>query len=165
MRCRSSRPRRPHPVCDQPLHRVARELAGNRAMKIALTKIGHLGHDIGRTRGASTLRRCPLALDVGDAVAGGADGLAMAGGDGSQAIVASIAAELDLPYTCIPGRHAQPLRARPRRRPRRRGRRARCLRRPVSRRRALARKPGLLPSTHPSSSNPDAGPGMKRRRS
>ncbi len=32
----------------------------------------------------------------------GADGLAMAGGDGSQAIVAMIAAELDLPYACIP---------------------------------------------------------------
>ena len=36
------------------------------------------------------------------AVADGADGLAMAGGDGSQAIVAAIAAELDLPYSCIP---------------------------------------------------------------
>jgi diacylglycerol kinase family enzyme len=32
----------------------------------------------------------------------GADGLAMAGGDGSQAIVAMIAAEADLPYACIP---------------------------------------------------------------
>jgi diacylglycerol kinase family enzyme len=39
---------------------------------------------------------------VREAVAGGADGLAMAGGDGSQALVASIAAELDLPYACIP---------------------------------------------------------------
>ena len=37
-----------------------------------------------------------------DAVAGGADGLAMAGGDGSQAIVAAIAAERGLPYACIP---------------------------------------------------------------
>ena len=36
------------------------------------------------------------------AVARGADGLAMAGGDGSQAIVAAIAAELGLPYACIP---------------------------------------------------------------
>jgi diacylglycerol kinase family enzyme len=36
------------------------------------------------------------------AVADGADGLAMAGGDGSQAIVAAVAAELDLPYACIP---------------------------------------------------------------
>lgn len=39
---------------------------------------------------------------VRDAVKRGADGLAMAGGDGSQAIVAMIAAELDLPYACIP---------------------------------------------------------------
>ncbi len=39
---------------------------------------------------------------VRNAVARGADALAMAGGDGSQAVVASIAAELDLPYACIP---------------------------------------------------------------
>jgi diacylglycerol kinase family enzyme len=39
---------------------------------------------------------------VRDAAARGADGLAMAGGDGSQAIVAAIAAELDLPYACVP---------------------------------------------------------------
>jgi diacylglycerol kinase family enzyme len=39
---------------------------------------------------------------VREAVAGGADGLAMAGGDGSQAVVAAIAAELDLPYACVP---------------------------------------------------------------
>jgi diacylglycerol kinase family enzyme len=32
----------------------------------------------------------------------GADGLAMAGGDGSQAIVAAVAAELGLPYACVP---------------------------------------------------------------
>jgi diacylglycerol kinase family enzyme len=36
------------------------------------------------------------------AVTDGADGLAMAGGDGSQAIVAAIAAEVDLPYACVP---------------------------------------------------------------
>jgi hypothetical protein len=36
------------------------------------------------------------------AVADGADALAMAGGDGSQAIVAAIAAEHGLPYACIP---------------------------------------------------------------
>ena len=52
----------------------------------------------------------PIELRRGDdleelvraAVKQGADGLAMAGGDGSQAIVAMIAAELDLPYACIP---------------------------------------------------------------
>ncbi len=35
-------------------------------------------------------------------VEAGADALAMAGGDGSQAVVAGIAAEHDLPYACIP---------------------------------------------------------------
>jgi diacylglycerol kinase family enzyme len=52
----------------------------------------------------------PVELRRGDdletlvrgAVKRGADALAMAGGDGSQAIVAMIAAELDLPYACIP---------------------------------------------------------------
>lgn len=52
----------------------------------------------------------PIELGLGDdleqlvraAVNRGADGLAMAGGDGSQAVVAMIAAELDLPYACIP---------------------------------------------------------------
>jgi diacylglycerol kinase family enzyme len=39
---------------------------------------------------------------VREAVSRGADGLAMAGGDGSQALVASIAAEHDLPYACVP---------------------------------------------------------------
>ena len=39
---------------------------------------------------------------VRDAVKRGADALAMAGGDGSQAIVAMVAAELNLPYACIP---------------------------------------------------------------
>jgi hypothetical protein len=36
------------------------------------------------------------------AVDDGADALAMAGGDGSQAIVADVAAEVDLPYACVP---------------------------------------------------------------
>ena len=52
----------------------------------------------------------PVVLDRGDdlnalvsaAVERGADALAMAGGDGSQAIVAARAAELGLPYACIP---------------------------------------------------------------
>jgi diacylglycerol kinase family enzyme len=52
----------------------------------------------------------PIELKLGDdlevlvrgAVERGADGLAMAGGDGSQAIVAAIAAEKGLPYACIP---------------------------------------------------------------
>jgi len=43
-----------------------------------------------------------LATLVNAAVGRGADALAAAGGDGSQAIVAAIAAEHDLPYACIP---------------------------------------------------------------
>ena len=39
---------------------------------------------------------------VRDAVSRGADALAMAGGDGSQAIVAAIASEHSLPYACVP---------------------------------------------------------------
>jgi diacylglycerol kinase family enzyme len=37
-----------------------------------------------------------------DAVAGGADVIGMAGGDGSQALVASVAASADVAYVCIP---------------------------------------------------------------
>ncbi|MFZ2441804.1 MAG: diacylglycerol kinase family protein, partial [Ilumatobacteraceae bacterium] len=39
---------------------------------------------------------------VADAVARGADGLAAAGGDGTQALVATFAAANDLPFACIP---------------------------------------------------------------
>ncbi|MET0559713.1 MAG: diacylglycerol kinase family protein [Solirubrobacterales bacterium] len=52
----------------------------------------------------------PIELQLGTdleqlvrgAVADGADALAMAGGDGSQAVVAKVAAEHGLPYACIP---------------------------------------------------------------
>ncbi len=52
----------------------------------------------------------PIELSLGDdleqlvrdAVKRGADGLAAAGGDGTQAIVAELAAEHNLPYACIP---------------------------------------------------------------
>ena len=58
-----------------------------------------------RARGIEPIELTPghdLERIARDAVAGGADALAMAGGDGSQAIVASVAAELDLPYACVP---------------------------------------------------------------
>jgi len=48
----------------------------------------HLGDDLG------TLVR--------DAIENGADALGVAGGDGTQAIVAAIAAERGLPYVCVP---------------------------------------------------------------
>jgi len=43
-----------------------------------------------------------LELLVREAIAGGADAVGMAGGDGSQAVVAAIAAEHGLPYVCVP---------------------------------------------------------------
>lgn len=52
----------------------------------------------------------PVILEPGDdlsrlavaALDGGADVIGMAGGDGSQALVATMAAERDVPYVCIP---------------------------------------------------------------
>ena len=61
--------------------------------------------DEARARGIEPIELGPpwdLEALVRGAVERGADGLAMAGGDGSQAIVAAIAAELGLPYACIP---------------------------------------------------------------
>lgn len=58
-----------------------------------------------RSRGIEPVELTPEADLEGlarAAVADGADALAMAGGDGSQAVVAAIAAELDLPYACVP---------------------------------------------------------------
>jgi diacylglycerol kinase family enzyme len=43
-----------------------------------------------------------LASIAAAAVSSGADVIGMAGGDGSQAIVASIASSHDIPYVCIP---------------------------------------------------------------
>jgi diacylglycerol kinase family enzyme len=71
---------------------------GGRATEVGLVEAA-------RERGFETVE-----LGAGDeleelvraAVGRGADGLAMAGGDGSQALVAAIAAEHDLPYACIP---------------------------------------------------------------
>ena len=61
--------------------------------------------DEARARGIEPVELSPgqdLEVLVRKAIAGGADGLAMAGGDGSQAIVAALAAEHGLPYACIP---------------------------------------------------------------
>jgi len=43
-----------------------------------------------------------LAAMATAAIANGADALGMAGGDGSQALVAAVAAEHDIPYVCVP---------------------------------------------------------------
>ncbi len=61
--------------------------------------------DEARARGIAPVELGPwddLRELVEEAVAAGADALAMAGGDGSQAVVAEIAAAKGLPYACIP---------------------------------------------------------------
>ena len=58
-----------------------------------------------RARGIEPIELRPgddLADLVEAAVVAGADGLAAAGGDGTQAVVAAIAAARDLPFACIP---------------------------------------------------------------
>jgi diacylglycerol kinase family enzyme len=61
--------------------------------------------DEARARGIEPVELGPgddLETLVADSVAHGADALAAAGGDGTQAIVARLAAQHDLPYACIP---------------------------------------------------------------
>ena len=64
----------------------------------------HLAEEA-RKRGIEPIELTPdMSLEslVAAALAQGADGLAMAGGDGSQAVVAAAAARAGLPYACIP---------------------------------------------------------------
>jgi hypothetical protein len=71
---------------------------GGKAERFALA-------DEARKRGIEAIELKPgddLETLVRGAVERGADALAMAGGDGSQAVVAAIAAELQLPYACVP---------------------------------------------------------------
>jgi diacylglycerol kinase family enzyme len=97
----SFRPHRSLPPAEPPRHPVlfVNPWSGDgRAARAGL--VGEAGK-----RGLETLQLEPgddLEQLVRAAVGRGADGLAMAGGDGSQALVASIAAEHDLPYACIP---------------------------------------------------------------
>jgi hypothetical protein len=58
-----------------------------------------------RRRGIEPIELSPgtdLVELVDDAIARGADAVAMAGGDGSQAVVAAAAARAGIPYACIP---------------------------------------------------------------
>src|SRR5204863_428706 len=71
---------------------------GGKAEKFKLAEEAH-------SRGIEPIelrRGDDLEALVRDAVASGADAVAVAGGDGTQAIVAAIAAERGLPYACIP---------------------------------------------------------------
>jgi diacylglycerol kinase family enzyme len=98
---RAFKPRARLPTASAPRHPVLfynPKSGGGKAARF------HLADEAGR-RGIEAIElRLGEDLEelVRSAVARGADALAMAGGDGSQAIVAMVAAELDLPYACIP---------------------------------------------------------------
>ena len=91
----------PLPVAADPAHPVLfynPKSGGGKAERFKLA-------DEARARGIEPIELGPpwdLEALVRGAIERGADALAMAGGDGSQAIVAAIAAEHDLPYACIP---------------------------------------------------------------
>lgn len=88
----------PAPAPSRPVLFVNPRSGGGKAERFSLV-------DEARARGIEPVLLGPgddLGTLVRSAVAGGADALAMAGGDGSQAIVAAIAAERGLPYACIP---------------------------------------------------------------
>jgi diacylglycerol kinase family enzyme len=88
---RARRPRRP-------VLFVNLRSGGGKAQRLHLA-------DEARSRGIEAVVLAP-GDDLAELVRGradaGADALAMAGGDGSQAVVAAIAAERGLPYACIP---------------------------------------------------------------
>jgi len=89
------------PRASRPLHAVLfynPRSGGGKAQRFKLPEEA-------RRRGIEPIELKPgddLETLVRDAAGRGADALAMAGGDGSQAIVAMVASELDLPYACIP---------------------------------------------------------------
>ncbi len=71
---------------------------GGKALKANLA-------DEARARGIEPIELTPgddIVRLARDAITRGADAIAAAGGDGTQALVASIAAERDLPFACIP---------------------------------------------------------------
>ena len=91
--------------CSPPLTRLgARSWCGIRGPGGGKAVSNNLA-DEARARGIEPIELKPgddLEELVREAVAARADGLAAAGGDGTQALVASIAAEHDLPFACIP---------------------------------------------------------------
>jgi diacylglycerol kinase family enzyme len=89
------------PPAPAPLHPVLFFNPRSGGGKAERFKLG----DEARARGIDAVELKPgadLETLVRGAIGRGADALAMAGGDGSQAIVAAVAAEHGLPYACIP---------------------------------------------------------------
>ena len=104
--------------------------------------------DEARARGIEPIELRPgddLPALVRDAVARGADALAAAGGDGTQALVAGNRRRARPPVRVHPGGHPQPLRSRSRSRSHRRRRCPRCVRRGwrTSRRPGRGQRPGV----------------------
>jgi hypothetical protein len=89
------------PVATRPTHPVViwnPRSGGGKALKADLANEA-------RARGIEPIELTPgddIVELVRDAIAAGADAVAAAGGDGTQALVASIAADHDLPFACIP---------------------------------------------------------------
>ncbi|HJS92952.1 MAG TPA: diacylglycerol kinase family protein, partial [Solirubrobacteraceae bacterium] len=98
---RAFRPRAQLPTAPRPRHPVLfynPKSGGGKAARFHLaTEAARRGIEAIELRSGQDLEQL-----VRSAVARGADALAMAGGDGSQAVVAMVAAELDLPYACVP---------------------------------------------------------------
>jgi diacylglycerol kinase family enzyme len=91
----------PLPDAPDPAHPVLffnPKSGGGKAVQLSLA-------DEAASRGIEAVEMepgCDLERLARDAVEAGADALAMAGGDGSQAVIAAVAAEHDLPYACVP---------------------------------------------------------------
>ncbi len=118
--------RRPSPVT-VPTHAVLICNPWSGGGKVAKFGLAELARDLG-VEVVMLDHGLDLEQLARDAVARGADCLAMAGGDGSQALVASIAVEHDLPFVCVSAGHARnPLRPRPGHRPRGSPAQPRCL--------------------------------------
>ena len=89
---------RPQPAPRRPVLFFNPRSGGGKAERFALPRQAQL-------RGIAAVELRPgddLERLARTAVADGADALAMAGGDGSQAVVAAVAAEHHLPYACVP---------------------------------------------------------------
>jgi diacylglycerol kinase family enzyme len=97
LRAESAKAKRAHPA-KHPVLIMNPKSGGGKAVRF------HLADEC-RRRGIKTVLLTPgddLRQLAEDAVSQGADAIGMAGGDGSQALVASVAAQAGLPYVCVP---------------------------------------------------------------